>query len=110
MVDLETWRRITAQAGKAFDTNSVEIPAPTGVKAEILKNDYDPLRAHMVVYNWSETPRVVVDLEKYLPEGTSFAIYGAKQMFQKPVLTGTYSGPVEIPCDREFCVFVITRK
>ena len=110
IVDLETWRRITAQAGKGFDANSEQVEAPKGVKTVILKNEYDPLRAHVAVYNWSEEPRVRLDLGAYLPVGTKFAIHDAKQIFQAPVLAGTYSGPIEIPVDGEFRVLVVIRQ
>jgi hypothetical protein len=109
-INLATWRKMTAEAGKAFDVHSREIPNPKGVKTVILKNDYDSSRAHMAVYNWSGAPRVRVDLGSYLTNGTSFAIYDAKASFQTPIASGIYSGPMEIPCEREFGVFLITRQ
>ncbi len=110
VVNLATWRKITAAAGNAFDVHSTEVPAPKGVKTAILKNDYDPSRAHMAVYNFSGAKRVRVDLSSFLPNGTGFAINDAKQTFQSPVAAGIYSGPVEIPCESEFRVFLITRR
>jgi hypothetical protein len=88
----------------------VEIPAPKSVKTAILKNDYEPSRAHLVIYNWSGANSVNVDLSSYLPAGTRFSIFDAKQTFQGPVVSGVYSGPVQVPCDREFRVFLITRQ
>jgi hypothetical protein len=110
IVDLPTWRRLTAQAGKGFDANSVEVPAPKNVKTVILENDYDPMRAHLVIYNWSPAQTVTVNLGSYLPPGSRFAIYDVKQAFQAPILAGIYSAPVQIPSDREFRVFLITRQ
>ncbi len=108
VLGMEGWRRATEEAGKRFDSNSIVVGQPKDAKVVILKNDYDPSRAHLAVYNWSNGANVRIDLAGFLPVGARFAIFDARKVFQSPVLSGTYSGPFELPLGREFGAFLIT--
>jgi hypothetical protein len=106
---LSAWRNATAAAGKRFDGNSTLVKPPRNVKVVILKNDYEPTRAHLVVYNWSNAARVRIDLGSFLPPGSKFTIFDAKKVFQAPILSGTYTGPIELPLGQELGAFLIIR-
>src|SRR5262249_9231381 len=61
-IGFQEWKKATTDAGKSFDAHSVEVPKPTTVKTALIKNEYDPTRANLAVYNWSTNPRINVDL------------------------------------------------
>lgn len=104
------WKSSTAAAGKALDVNSIEIPAPTTSKVVLLKNDYEPARGNLVVYNWGKTATVTADLSSVVPSGSAYKIYDAKAMLGTPILSGTYSVPVSIPiAGQEFGVYIVQR-
>jgi hypothetical protein len=110
VLGMDGWRNATAAAGKRFDGNSAVVSAPRETKVVILKNDYEPTRAHMVVYNWSNAAKVRADLGSYLRVGSRFTIYDAKKVFQTPILAGTYTGPIELSMGKEFGAFVIIQQ
>lgn len=110
VLGMNGWRNATAAAGKRFDGNSAVVGAPRETKVVILKNDYEPTRAHVVVYNWSKAAKIRIDLGSYLRTGSRFTIYDAKKVFQAPILAGIYSGPIELPLGKEFGAFVIIQQ
>jgi hypothetical protein len=107
VLGMEGWRNATAAAGKRFDGNSKIVRPPRETKAVILKNDYEPTRANLVVYNWSNAAKVRIDLGSFLHFGQRFTIYDAKKVFQTPALGGIYTGPIELSLGNEFGAFVI---
>ena len=82
-----------------FDANSTyAFAAPTGTEVFNIPNEYEPGRAHVVIYNWSLLPSVAVDLSNVLKTGDRYAIYAAENFLGSPVVTGTYDGkPVAFP-------------
>jgi hypothetical protein len=62
-----------------------------GVSTMLRVNEYDPSRAHLVIYNWSRDSRVEVDPRPWLAPGESYRILDAQNYFGPPVLTGTYA-------------------
>jgi hypothetical protein len=110
VLGMDGWRNATAEAGKRFDGNSTIVGAPRETKVVILKNDYEPARANLVVYNWSNAAKVRIDLGSFLHAGSRFTIYDAKKVFQTPTLAGTYGGPIELPMGKEFGAFVIVQQ
>lgn len=109
-VNLTQWRNATAAAGKALDVNSIEIPVPTTSKVVLLKNDYDPTRGNLVIYNWGKTSTVTANLSSVVPSGSAYKIYNAKAMLGTPILSGTYSVPVSIPiAGQEFAVYIVQK-
>jgi hypothetical protein len=110
-VKLDAWRKATAEAGNAFDTNSSQIENPKGTKVVLIPNEYEPGRAHLAVYNWGKLQNVSVDLSSVVPNGKEFEIYPARATFGQPILLGIYSRPVKIPTGgEEFLVFLVTAK
>ncbi|MBU1238580.1 right-handed parallel beta-helix repeat-containing protein [Myxococcota bacterium] len=73
---------------------------PDTTRIFIRRNRYEPGRAHIIVYNWEESPTVSVDLESIIPAGTPFEIRNAEDFYGLPVATGTYEGAqVVLPMD-----------
>jgi hypothetical protein len=110
-VKFPDWKRLTAAAGKAFDTNSTLVNGATGEKIVILPNDYEPTRVHLAIYNWNHRPSVRVDLSTVLTSGRSYQIFPAKATFGPPLVSGNYNGPINIPTNKkEFGVYLLVRK
>lgn len=107
---LSEWRTATAAAGKALDMNSVEIPVPTTPKVVLLKNDYDPTRGHLVIFNWGKIPNVTVDLSSVLPVGSAYKIYDAKSYLLTPLKSGTYTAPVALSTGSQEFVALVVQK
>lgn len=110
ILGMDGWRNATAAAGKRFDGNSTVVAPPRVTKVVILRNDYEPTRAHLVVYNWSNAAKVRIDLGSFLPMGSRFTIYDAQKVYQAPTLAGTYTGPIELSLGKEFGAFVIIQQ
>jgi len=61
-------------------------------------NAYEPKRATIVVYNWSDSDEVSVDVGHVLSHGDAFVVRNAQDFFAPPVLTGTFTGqPLVLP-------------
>lgn len=93
-IDFDEWREATG-----FDQSSKYIVGrPTGVQVFIRPNQYDSSRAHIIVYNWRETPTVKVDVRSILQIGATYEVRNVQDFFGEPVLTGTYDGnPLRLP-------------
>lgn len=75
-----------------LDANSTYIDsAPTGTKIFLRPNKYDSRRAHIIVYNWNQSPEVSVDVSSILRAGDSYQVRNVQNYF-KDITTGTYSG------------------
>jgi len=74
-------------------------PRPTsGVSVIIRKNDYEPTRANVIVYNWAGSPSVQVDLSTFIAVGSNYVVKDAENYFGTVVASGTYTGgKVSIP-------------
>ena len=106
--NLSEWQQLTADAGNAFDTNSVEVQLPTVPEVVLLSNAYDPTRMHGAIYNWGNTATVNVDLSSFIAPGTSYVIYDAHDMYGTPLASGIYNDPLNIAMDgMEYLVMVI---
>jgi hypothetical protein len=107
-VNFAAWKSATASAGNAFDVNSVEVPVPTATEYVLLANEYEPGRAHLVIYNWGAASNVLVDLSAVVTNGAAFKILDPRDAYGTPVVSGTYSGPVSIPMGGlEFAAFLV---
>jgi len=104
---------------------------PRGVRVFVRPNQYEPGRAHIIIYNFDLLPRVAVDLSKVLSRGDRYEIRDAQDYFGPPVATGTYRGqavrlpmqlthltapvgynssPLLQPTTPEFAVFVLLKR
>ncbi len=92
--DFATWKARTG-----FDaTSSLTNGRPSGLHVCKRRNEYEPERAHLAVYNWDAAPAVPLDLSDLVAAGQTFEIRDAQNYFGPPILTGTYAGgAVDLP-------------
>jgi len=77
---------------KAYPDNTYVSAKPRGAKVIIRPNQYEPGRAHIVVYNWDMADTVAADVSKVLANGDRYEVRNAQNYFAGPVLSGTYGG------------------
>jgi hypothetical protein len=72
---------------------------PSELEYFVRPNQYEPGRAHIVVYNWPLQSSVTVDVAAAsLRRGAYFELRDAQNYFGPPVLSGTFDGkPLVIP-------------
>lgn len=89
-----------------FDTQSTfisnqnpSLPAqPTGTDIFLRPNQYEPGRAHIIVYNWTLQNSVNVDVSSIMPVGARYEVRDVQNYLGPPVLTGTFAGqPLSFP-------------
>jgi hypothetical protein len=86
-LDFLEWKTLTG-----FDGGSVyNSTAPQG-QVVIRPNRYQAGRAHIIVYNWSSSSTVSVNVAGLLQVGDSYEIRNAQNYNGPLVLSGTYSG------------------
>jgi hypothetical protein len=81
-------------------SGNVQLTArPTSTKIFIRKNDYEPTRANVTIYNWPKTNTVAVDVSTFLTAGDAYEVRDAQNWYATtPVQTGTYAGgSISIP-------------
>jgi hypothetical protein len=105
--DLGGWQSITQQYGNKFDANSKVVSMPTSEKVVLIANEYEPNRTHMAIYNWANKSTVKVDLSQALNNGDNYSIVKAVDPFGTPVVSGKYSGPVNVPVNGEFDAYLV---
>jgi hypothetical protein len=82
----------------AYPDNGYVAARPTGAQIFVRPNEFEPGRAHVVVYNWDLADSVEVDLSAALQPGSRFELRHVHDLLGPPVLAGTYDGsPVSIP-------------
>lgn len=84
-------------ASNGWDTHSNLNHKPSGVAIFVRPNEYEPGRAHIVIYNWDRRPEVEVDIAAAMKPGTRFEIRNVQDLVGEPVAEGTYDGrPVRL--------------
>ena len=87
--------------------SSLRVPPAPAVF--VRPNRYEPGRAHIVVYNWTQLPRIKVDLTAVLARGQSYEIHNVQDLFGTAVVRGTFTGDsVVVRSGRAFDVFLLT--
>jgi hypothetical protein len=82
---------------QGLDAHGTYIPTagpsyrPTGLKIFIEKNQYDPLKAIVTVFNWDRLTSVAVDLSAVLSPGDTYELRNAEDYFGD-VTSGKYAG------------------
>jgi hypothetical protein len=95
---LSSWQTATAAAGNAFDLNSQVVSFPPADKVAVIPNEYESGRGSIVIYNWSSSSNINVDLSSTVSVGMAYSIYSAKDLWGTPIKSGVYTGtPVSIP-------------
>jgi hypothetical protein len=82
-----------------YPNNRYMTARPTATVVRVRPNQYEPGRAHVVIYNWPLATHVAVSLEKTgLRPGDRFEVRDAQDFFGPAVLGGVYDGrPILVP-------------
>jgi hypothetical protein len=76
-----------------FPANTYHTTRPGGVVVRMRKNEYEPGRAIVTVYNWDKVSQVSVDpSDAGLAVGDRFEVRDAQNYFGPPVAAGIYEG------------------
>jgi hypothetical protein len=71
---------------------------PSVTQVFVRPNQYEPGRAHVVIYNWGGQSSVPVSLVNVVPVGAHFEVRNVQDVFGAPLLNGIYSGgSISIP-------------
>lgn len=82
----------------AWPSNTFVSGSPTGTKVFLRANQYEPGRAHVVVYDWDGAPTVPVDLASVLSVGDAYEIVDLQDALGPALVSGTFDGqPVALP-------------
>jgi hypothetical protein len=92
--DLGGW-----QSRTGFDSLSTYTEAlPNRQEVFVRPNPYEAGRANIIVYNWTMSGTVSVDVSAVLNVGDAYEIRNAQNYLAGPVITGTYDGrPLQVP-------------
>ena len=112
-IDLEAW-----QAATGLDKTSRMVAGrPDRPWVFLRPNRYEPQRAMLIVYNWSRTAEVEVDLGKLwdLKPDQEYSVLGVEDIWAKPVQQGRFTGdPVRVKMAGayapEFACYVVVRQ
>jgi len=82
-----------------FPANTYETARPGGLVVRVRRNEHEPGRAHVVVFNWAGAPEARLNpSDAGLRAGDRFEVRDAQDYFGRPAVTGTTNGgPVVIP-------------
>ncbi len=96
-LDFSGWRKASGfDHNGAWVTSKTEGPGQNEVF--IRRNQYEPDRAHIIVYHWSLKNIIDVDLKGLLKVGESYEVRSVEHFFGAPVLGGTFDGgPLRLP-------------
>lgn len=91
----ESW-----QGDSGFDMNSTASTATPPDQVFIRPNQFEPGRANIIIYNWSNANTVNVDLSDLLTVGDMYELHSAEDYFGD-YATGTYTGgTLSIPMNK----------
>ncbi len=81
---------------------------PTGAKAILLPNKYDPRRVYLAVYNWDKADTVEVKTGGLVHDGDTVNLLDPKNVFGDPVAKAAcVGGVIRVPVRGEFAVHVL---
>jgi hypothetical protein len=87
-----------ANLSAAYPSNTFHARRPTGTVVRVRRNQYEPGRATIGVFNWDRADEVSIDLAAAgLANGDRYEVRDAQNIFGKPLATGTSNGPVTVP-------------
>jgi Big-like domain-containing protein len=79
-------------------TDLVTAGQPAVPQVFVRPNQYEPGRAHVVIYNWSGQSTVLVNLANVVAIGAHYEVRNVQDVFGTPVVSGTYTGgSVSVP-------------
>lgn len=75
-----------------YPTNTWGTSLPSGTRVVVHDNAFDPTRLDLVVYDWSRSGSVAVDLSDALPVGARWELRSVYDLFGAPIASGVYEG------------------
>jgi hypothetical protein len=83
---------------------------PAEPRVVFLPNKYDPVRAHLAIYNFGKAPQVAAKMEGFLKAGDKVRLLDPRGFYGKPAWEGTAAGEtLNVPTPGEFAVFVVLK-
>ena len=73
-------------------TDQAAAGQPTMPVVFVRPNQYEPGRAHVVIYNWSGEGTVPVNLSNAIRVGAHYEVRNVQDVFGTPMVSGTYGG------------------
>ena len=93
-VTFDQWKQASRMdTSSSYTTNRPPVP-----EVFVRPNEYEPGRAHVIVYNWPLESTVDVDLSAVLNQGDAFEVRNVQDYLGAPVTVGTFDGaPIRLP-------------
>lgn len=89
---------------------SDERPAERQSRVMVRPNRYDADRFHVIVFNWTRSPKVNLELGDYLKPGEEFRLMRPTEFFGEPVVESRFAeSPISVTVSGEFAAFVLIR-
>jgi len=96
--------------GNLVLAKSAPRPKQPDVVVHIRPSRYDPVRANLIIFNWSKLPVVELQPQGFLKPGDWYRLVSPRDFFGKPVALGKYDGGrIRVPVEGEFAAFVLLR-
>ena len=78
------------------------------------ENKYEPDRAHLIIYNWSDADTITVDMNDLWSEDANeyaYRVVNVENIWGEPAVEGTLTnGTIEVPLHGEFACYLVTRQ
>jgi hypothetical protein len=105
-LDIKRYNKIIRQGNVIINKEE----RPKEIKTVLLKNRFDPDRAHLIVYNWDRADVLQVTTKSFLRNGDFYRVMDPQDFFANPVTKGRCSSDtIRIPVKNEFGVFVLLK-
>jgi hypothetical protein len=75
-----------------YPDNTFSTALPQGQRVVVRDNEQDPSRAELVLYDWTGSGTVAVELGEVVPVGAPYEIRSVLDLWGTPVVSGTYEG------------------
>lgn len=102
--DLAQWRNETKIRGKEWDTNSTFTAGAPPDSVIEFQSDYDPLKSHAAIMNWSKSPTVTI-----ADPASNFVVYDAYDPLGPPISTSINKVATIQTSGKEFMPVIIRR-
>ena len=81
-----------------YPSNMYSSKLPDENKIVLHKNEYEPDRTDLIIYNWEDLKTVSVSLDGFLSDGKKYEIHSVYDLWGEPVASGIYSGgTIQVP-------------
>jgi len=87
-----SWTGWKTATGLGATDQNIQPGSPTSPIVIVRPNQYEPGRAHVIVYNWALQPAVAVNVSGFLQPGDHYEVRNVQDYFGPPVSAGIYSG------------------